>query len=206
MEGVIKGTHEDYPGELINMHCLGFDFNEPGQFSLEEQLKMDGEIFVTLRDAKGIIPSYYHFAKNFEPFYHYEVFEELSQDMASFVTCRFGVPRVCNFLNGVEELSRHRKVNIFFFEDKFDVQSVHEIPKLLGIDYQISEQQAQQIFEDTKMSTIKAEKNKEVAPSDIGSMYRRGSPKSELLQPQQDEIDNYLREHCELEVYRERYL
>jgi hypothetical protein len=206
MEGVIKGTHPDYPGELIHMHCLGFDFMDGGIFLLEQWLDKEEEIFITLRDAKCILPSYFAFGSNYEAFNNKVVFGGYLPNFTRFLNGEYAVPRICKFLNGVYELSKHRKINILYYEDRFRVESVYEVPRILGIDYQLTLEEAEQIFQDTEMSTIKAGRNMEVASSDIGSMYRIGSPKSSLSILQQEKIDKYLRDNCLLQEYRERYL
>ena len=177
----------------IKHNHLGFEPRaEMSGRAYDIPLQEGSQIFVLLRDARKALVSNWYFilANNSVRSHHYKECPEAMTDLNSFLLSPFAAKRYCNYLKKVKEIKEEGTIGGFlFYEDIQDPSFMYDVPRIMGREYQVTEELAQQAQEASSERVV-----------DFGTDHSAAKP--ETLQLIQEELI----ELCPLDEYRERYL
>jgi hypothetical protein len=139
---------------------------------LIEEVEKGAALLIFLREGKAVINSLY---------WLYQEREWSKETMEGFIHGPHGVDKYLQYLKALNKFLCDTSVipEVYFFEDNFDKDSVRQLPQILGIDYDMTDTEAELVFEESSMKRVKSGTHKDIALSDAkekGSTYRTGTP------------------------------
>jgi len=149
-------------------------------------------MFIQLRDARKVLVSNWYFIKSSEQIYKKRSNEwpDMFSNIESHLRSSYAVDRFCQFLKRVKEFKNVAQArNFYYYEDIHSHQFIYEIPKILGVDYEVTNEIAAKAHERGNYPDVQF-----------------GTDHSALSKETAEYIQSQLRERCVLEEYSERYL
>lgn len=199
----LRGGHYGYTPQFHFVPWIAKDNEVP---------KASDNTTIILRNGLGVVPSFYHHAKNIRH-------EKTDMDIDTFCLHQLGIVQYCEYLNNVNTYIKPNNNNIrwIYYEELFDKSFIYKIPEILGVSHTITEEEATIIYNSTTKESIKGNR---LDPSIIGTyaynyiqkwkdVTRKGTVngyKEEIKQETIDTMKTYLSENCNLEEYRIKYL
>lgn len=207
-------THAGYGGNLsfedANLHSHIF--------------KKEGldQIYVLLRNPKSIMSSYYFYMKNVmidkTPLLK-EILKE--ENIDSFIKSSYGIERLNKFLSDILKVEKEYNIQYLYYEDCFSKDFIKKLPIISGIDYSLSNNEIDWIDKNSKFTNLKKGIIDKSIPSELREIFcriskdgksensrkgKKNSYKEDLSKNTQIYIDNYMKQNCQLECYRNRYV
>ena len=167
-------------------------------------------IVILLRDAKPTLGSCFKFYQTrFEPLCEEEDGFSVGDDPEAFVRGEHGVKQFCRFLSDVAWLVEYAEehgctIKPVFYFDMFRRKFIERIPWILDLDWTIDPATRDGIFDSTRglvNPSVWSERSTKTTPRQQKQKH------NDVITPALGRyIDRYLREHCELDLYRKAFL
>jgi hypothetical protein len=214
---------EDMPAAAhISHYGYGTSETFPSVVGQHEEPQQGDNIFLVLRNPQGILNSLFFYMHTVllpeEP----SLANSLPDTIEQFATSPLGVIKLCNFLNNMKSLIQDRGlvVEYLFYEEAFQPEFLHVLPRIMGSNYQLTEEDITWVY---KHSEFKGRENgmledipsqiavsiPHVSEDGISGRFRKGqlyNYHNTMPKDTQQYIQEYLEQHCQLQQYREKYL
>jgi hypothetical protein len=205
--------------KLIGNTHLGYGHSPSLTGMPQIEFTFDGDVFVLLRETAAVLVSHYYYITDRKDPRSTEIISNYKiGDLCSFIRGPYGVERICHYLNNVQHRSSNRDNFVFlFYEDAFNKEFIRVIPRMLGVNYKLSEEEVDYIHSNTDFQNISSgSTDRELGSLGISIRTQLGNKKMRIGTPDSykeslgvedlDYITGYLEENCLLPQYRERYL
>ena len=166
-------------------------------------------IVLLLRDAKPTLGSMFHYMRTrFVPLCPEEEDTHIEEDPQAFIRGPSGVAHFCDFTNDVAALlekaaARSWDVHVVHYEEMFEPESILGIPALLGLDYDVSGELLQHVYQSSQLlinPSLLTQKN------NLSRIGFQCDKYSDILGGKDYKyIDEYMREHSRLRQYTDFY-